>query len=139
MKTLFHILQQMQTDTEADIPALLTAAGLVDFHEYVIGPSREHNRSALCLYNDEMVHDIESNRLTLIVQLQLPGIEIETAAKYSAVVFEYFRTYKPARLGMNMLDSIAVDTWPMDNTRVTFVYLTLAYTEQLDSCDGGLT
>ncbi len=137
MQSLYNILHQIQTDTAAALPALLVAAGLTDFSEYVVGPSREHDTSALCIYSDEVQHDDTANRITLIIQLQLSGVTFANAVKYADVVHAYFRGYEPSRLGMSLLDGISIDTWPMDNTRMTFVFFNISYSEPLDSCDEG--
>ena len=142
MKRISEILNTIQTDAEAALPALLTAAGLTDFHEYVIGPSRKRDELALCVYVDEASHDESEDRVNLIIQLQLYFSNLAASVnaydhgiKYQDTVHAYLRTYRPQRIGMSLLDGITIDTWPIDNNRTMFVYFALSYSKPLDSCD----
>lgn len=142
MTPLANMLSTMQADFEAALPALLVAAGLSDFAEYVVGPPRKHNEMALSIYADEQSHDDAEDHVNLIIQLQLYFTDIPASVDlyahgigYLDVVHAYLRTYSPQRIGMSLLDMIGVDVWPIDNNRTMFVYFTLSYSKPLDSCD----
>lgn len=135
MKKIHDILTQFQTDLAADIPALLTAAGLVQLDNYVIGESRNAREKALCIYKDSLQMDDTQNSISIIFQAQLYGIDFETAAKYEDVFLNYFINYKPSEIGMNILMGLNSDTWPMENSSGALIFFTIQFTEELDSCD----
>ena len=135
MKKIPGILTQFKTVLSANIPALLTAEGLADFDTYTIGQSRNEKEKALCVYKSDSNGDDESNRLTMFFQLQLYGVDYETAEKYGQVVYDYLKDYEPNEIGMNILDNINTDSWPIEQTATTFIYIEISYIEYLDSCD----
>jgi len=135
MESLYNILQTLKSDLETDLPALLVAAGLVDFNRYVLGPSKNPEETALCLYHDEGQFDDENNDLNLFIQLQLYEKDYEDSLKYIDVVKEYMKVYDPANLGFTILKKLIDDSFPLDENQTTFVFFEVKYNEQLDSCD----
>ena len=135
MKSIYEILTQFQTDLSSDLPDLLTAESLTNFQNYVIGESREVRETALCVYKDSLRMDDTQNLLSLIFQAQLYKVDFETAAKYEDVIKDYLKSYNPEEIGMNILDGIDTDTWPMENSSGVLIFFTVQYTEELDGCD----
>jgi len=135
MKSIYEILTQFQTDLSSDLPDLLTAESLTNFQNYVIGESREARETALCVYKDSLRMDDTQNLLSLIFQAQLYKVDFETAAKYEDVIKDYLKSYNPEEIGMNILDGIDTDTWPMENSSGVLIFFTVQYTEELDGCD----
>ena len=135
MKSIYAILTQFQTDLAADLPAVLTTAGLTLLDNYVIGESRNAREKALCIYKDSLRMDDTTNYLSLIFQAQLYQVDFETGAKYEDVIKDYFRAYKPSEIGMVLIDGLESDTWPMENSSGVLIFFTLQFSEPLDSCD----
>lgn len=135
MKSIYAILTQFQTDLAADLPALLTTAGLSTLDNYVIGESRNAREKALCIYKDSLRMDDTTNYLSLIFQAQLYQVDFETGAKYEDVIMSYLRAYNPAEIGMNIIDGLESDTWPMENSSGVLIFFTLQFSEPLDGCD----
>ena len=135
MKSIYAILTQFQTDLAADLPALLTTAGLVHFDNYVIGNSRNPKEKALCIYKDSFREDDIRRDLSLIFQAQLAGVDFEDAAKYEDVLLNYFFNYQPSEIKMNILEGVESDTWPIDNNQGVFIFFTVQFSEMLDGCD----
>ena len=135
MKTLYQILTQFQTDFAADIPDLVTTAGLTAFEEFVIGPSRKAQELALCVYKDEYFKDDLSARLSLIFQAQLYGQKFTDAVKYEDLILNYLSEYNPEEIGYNVLESVTSDTWPMEQSQGVIIYFIVTYSAQLDGCD----
>lgn len=135
MKTLYQILDQFRTDLAADIPALISAASLTDFDNFIIGQSRDEKQKVICIYKDELRQDDTNISLSLIFQVQLPAIDFETATKYEDVLLSYLNEYSPSEIGLDIFDGIASDTWPMERTQGVFIYIMLSFSGQLDSCD----
>ena len=135
MKSIYEILTQLQTDLSADLPDLLTAESLADFNNYVIGESREARETALCVYKDSLRMDDTQNLLSLIFQAQLYKVDFESAAKYEDIIKDYLNDYNPEEIGMNILEGLDIDTWPMDNGSGVLIFFTVQYREELDGCD----
>lgn len=138
MINLDEILEKLQSDLEGAIPALLTAAGLADFSEYVIGPSRKERESSLLIYVDALTQNGMQNRLALLFQLQLYAVKLIDASKYAQVVKDYLLEYDWSGIGMTYCDELNIDVWPIERDRTTFVYIDAAIVEPLDSCDEGV-
>ena len=136
MKSIYNILTQFQTDLAADLPALITTAGLTALDNYVIGESRNAREKALCIYKDSLRMDDTTNYLSLIFQAQLYQVDFETGAKYEDVIMSYLRAYKPSEIGMTIQDGLESDTWPMENSSGVLIFFNLQFSEPLDSCDG---
>ena len=135
MKTIYQILTQFQTDLASDIPALLITAGLPQLDNYVIGESRNAREKAICIYKDNLRMDDLQNSLSLIFQAQLYQTDFEVAAKYEDVFMQYFLKYKPSETGMNILDGLNSDTWPMENSSGVLIFFSVQYIEYKDVCD----
>lgn len=135
MNDLKDILEKLQLDFENDIPALLVAEGVDDFQEYVIGPSRDSEKRALCILVEETNEDDARNILEILLHLQLPSIDYLVSTQYEKVVVDYMKSYNLNDLGMNIIDNINVEFWPIENDAVTFVLITILMREELDSCD----
>ena len=135
MKSIYEILTQFQTDLAADLPALITTAGLTALDNYVIGESRNAREKALCIYKDSLRMDDTTNYLSLIFQAQLYQVDFETGAKYEDVIMSYLRAYKPSEIGMVLIDGLESDTWPMENSSGVLIFFTLQFSEPLDGCD----
>lgn len=135
MDNIKDILDQVKTDLEDDIPALLSAASLPAFDRFVVGQSRNPQEMALCVYKDEFRGDPGESRLSLMIQAQLAGVSYEQGIEIEDVLLEYLLEYDPAELGMTVLESVSSDTWPMERTQGVFIFITMVFTEPLDSCD----
>ena len=135
MNTINEILTAFKTALENNIPALLTAESLDNFDVYTIGQSRDEKETALCIYKSENAHDNNQNTLTMLFQLQVYRKDYEDAEKYGQVVFDYLKLYDPEEIGMNYIDSIEADSWPIHNNATTLIYIEIKYIEILDSCD----
>ena len=135
MNTISEILTAFKADLETNIPALLTAEGLDNFDVYTIGQSRNERQKALCIYKSDNTHDDNQNTLTMLFQLQLYGIDYAVAELYGQVIFDYLKIYDPEEIGMNYIDSMENDSWPMEKSGTTLIYIEVRYVEMLDSCD----
>ena len=135
MKTISEILEKFQVDMEAALPALLIAAGVTDFDEYVIGPSRDPENKTMCVYVDAFSKDAERNTLSMIFQAQLYQVDFTSSSKYAQVISDYLLSYHPDEIEMNILDGVSVEIWPIEADSTTYIYFDVAYTEHLDSCD----
>jgi hypothetical protein len=65
----------------------------------------------------------------------LPGVKVEQLAQYSDVVFEWLKSYDYQRVGMTMIDTINIDTWPNAKDSTSIVFFDVGILEELDSCD----
>lgn len=135
MKDFDEILNQLKSDLEANIPALLTAESLDDFAEYKVGESKNPEEIGLFVYMESGRLAVDRDRFTAIVQLQLYKTEEIDSAKYASVVANYLADYDSYRIGFTVLDEIEVDNWPIDKNQTTFVYITCTWYEEKDDCD----
>ena len=135
MKKLSDILEQFETDLSADIPDLLYNEDLEDFETYCIGPSRNAEEKALFVYKDDLSKDATENRLSLIFSAQLFGVQILEATEYEEILVDYLINYDTSEIGMDYIDSLNSDTWPMDENRSTFISIQVVFVQKLDSCD----
>ena len=135
MKTFDEILLQLKNDIGKDLPALLAAHSLQNFDLYEIGSSKDPKQKALLIYYGNAVLDRLINSVTIILHLQLFQCEEFVTAKYMHVVIDYMKRYKPERIGMNILDTIEVEIYPIEKNSATFVLVICTFNEFLDSCD----
>ena len=135
MKTLYETLTILHAAISANIPALLAGESLTDFSVYKIGGSRNAKETGLFVYQDELGIAYDRESISIILQLQLYNVDGITAAKYTDIVSEYIRDYAPDNIGLDMLDQITIDSWPIDQTATTFVYMNCTWSSELDSCD----
>lgn len=135
MKPLYDILTTLKNYCESEIPALLTAAGLDAFDIYAVGGSRNAKQKGFFIYQDLQTYTYDEDRITIIFQLQLYGIDELIAAKYTDVIAEYLFGFEPENIECDLLENLTVDTWPIEQTSTTFVYITILWKSQLDSCD----
>ena len=135
MKKLSDILEQLETDLSTEMPDLLYAEDLSDFDTYCIGPSRNTEEKALFIYKDDLSKDAYENRLSLIFSAQLFGVQILEATEYEEILVDYLINYEASEIGMDYIDSLNSDTWPMDENRSTFISIQVVFVQKLDSCD----
>lgn len=135
MKPLYETLIQIHADLQANIPALLYDNDLADFSVYKIGGSRNAKETGLFVYQDEIGISYDRESISIILQLQLFNVDGIAAAQYTDVVSEYIRDYNTQNIGMDLLDEIKIDSWPIDQNATTFVYINCAWSASLDSCD----
>jgi hypothetical protein len=135
MRDFDEILNQLKSDLEADIPALLAAESLDDFAEYKIGGSKNPDETGLFIYLENGRLSVNLDRLTIIVQLQLHKVEEIDSAKYASAVSNYLLDYDSGRIGFTSLDEIEVDSWPIEKNQTTFVYIVYTWFDEKDSCD----
>lgn len=142
MKTFDDILFQLQSDVSKDLPILLQNNNLQNFDEYAIGSSKDPKRKSLLIYFaganiglSKKFFDNLINEITIILHLQLFQCEEFVTAKYMQVVVDYVKQYKPERIGMNILDTIEVEIYPIEKNSATFVLVICTFQEFLDSCD----
>lgn len=136
MKSIGTILSTLLADISAALPSLITAAGLENFDTYAIGQSRNPKEKGLFIYKSDYRTSVDNESLTMIIQAQLSGIDEETSADYEDVLLDYFRTYNPQRIGATGLDSIDSDTWPIERSQGTFIFMYLSFSQDKDGCDG---
>jgi hypothetical protein len=135
MRDFDEILNQLKSDLEADIPALLAAESLDDFAEYKIGGSKNPDETGLFVYLENGRLSVDLDRLTVIVQLQLHKVEEIDSAKYASAVSNYLLDYDSGRIGFASLDEIEVDSWPIEKNQTAFVYIVCTWFDEKDSCD----
>ena len=135
MKTFDEILLQLQNDISKDLPVLLQNNSLQNFDEYAIGSSKDPKQKSLLIYFAGANFDNLINEITIILHLQLFQCEEFVTAKYMQVVVDYVKQYKPERIGMNILDTIEVEIYPIEKNSATFVLVICTFQEFLDSCD----
>jgi len=135
MNSVETTLDTLVTDFEDSLPALLVAAGINDFTEYVKGPSRQHNQQSLCFYIDEGSPDIEEDSISIIIQAQLYGIDYDDSLKYLDVVKDFIFDYDPENIGYIIRRSFTYEHLPIEQKKTTFIFFNIEYTETLDSCD----
>jgi hypothetical protein len=138
VRPLIEILETLSTDMSENIPAILTSQGVSDFEEYVIGPSRDAKQRSLCLYINDVSRAVDMNRLAITVQAQLYAVSHEDAIKYAQAVLDYIAGYDVASIGMTDISELALDVYPPDKNRTVFAFIDAVFTEQKDSCDGGI-
>lgn len=135
MKTFDEILLQLQNDISKDLPILLQNNSLQNFDEYAIGSSKDPKQKSLLIYFAGANFDRLTNEITIILHLQLFQCEEFVTAKYMQVVVDYMKRYKPECIGMNILDTIEVEIYPIEKNSATFVLVICTFQEFLDSCD----
>ena len=129
------ILEKLLIDIETDLPALLTLSGLTDFSIYKIGGSKNPKELGFFIYQDSAKYGLDSNMISIIFQMQLYQLSELEAAKYQDVLTDYLTDYKPYDLGCDTLESINADSWPIEQTGTTFIYVICNWMQNLDSCD----
>jgi len=135
MKTFDDILFQLQSDVSKDLPILLQNNNLQNFDEYAIGSSKDPKQKSLLIYFAGANFDSLVNEVIIILHLQLFQCEEFVTAKYMQAVIDYMKRYKPERIGMNILDTIEVEIYPIEKNSATFVLVICTFQEFLDSCD----
>ena len=135
MKSIITILENFLTDLQTDLPALLSAQGLDNFDKYAIGPSRNESEKALCIYKESSSEDPREGFLKIIFQMQLFKIEYDKAEEYSQIVYDYLLAYDVDKLGMNFINEIRSESWPLQDNRTTFCFVDVEWKEILDGCD----
>ena len=135
MKSIYDIVNQIKDDIETDLPDLLYNEDLSDFDVYAIGPSRKAEEIGLFVYKSELIKDARKNHLSVIVFAQLYRIGMEESTKYEDIIVDYLTQYNPTDIGMDYIDSINSDTWPLDESASTLIGIEVSFFEELDSCD----
>ena len=135
MKTFDDILFQLQSDVSKDLPILLQNNNLQNFDEYAIGSSKDPKQKSLLIYFAGANFDSLVNEVIIILHLQLFQCEEFVTAKYMQIIVNYMKQYEPERLGMNIIDKIEVEIYPIEKNSATFVLVICTFNEFLDSCD----
>ena len=135
MKTFDEILLQLQNDISKDLPVLLQNNLLQNFDEYAIGSSKDPKQKSLLIYFAGAKFDSLTNEITIILHLQLFQCEEFVTAKYMQVAVDYMKQYRPENFGMNILDTIEVEIYPIEKNSATFLLVICTFQEFLDSCD----
>ncbi len=135
MKTFDDILFQLQSDVSKDLPILLQNNNLQNFDEYAIGSSKDPKQKSLLIYFAGANFDSLVNEVIIILHLQLFQCEEFVTAKYMQIIVNYMKQYEPERLGMNIIDKIEVEIYPIEKNSATFVLVICTFQEFLDSCD----
>jgi len=135
MKDLKAVLLQLKADISADLPALLTAAGLAQFVRYEVDGSRNPEEISFFIYQQSSRYTLEGSIVSVIFQMQLYQVEYLEAAGYQDVLINYLSTYNPANLGCILLWELQADTWPIENNTGNFVFIDATWTEERDGCD----
>ncbi len=135
MKTFDDILFQLQSDASKDLPILLQNNNLQNFDEYAIGSSKDPKQKSLLIYFAGANFDSLVNEVIIILHLQLFQCEEFVTAKYMQIIVNYMKQYEPERLGMNIIDKIEVEIYPIEKNSATFVLVICTFQEFLDSCD----
>lgn len=135
MKTFDEILTQLHNDVSKDLPILLQNNLLQNFDEYAIGSSKDPKQKSFLIYYAGAKFDDLTNEITIILHLQLFQCEEFVTAKYMQVAVDYMKQYRPENFGMNILDTIEVEIYPIEKNSSTFVLVICTFQEFLDSCD----
>lgn len=119
------------------LPALLTAAGLDDFDDYLDDQPSKPDAVQLGVYVDTEIDIVDSHSLTIIIQAQLYRKGFKQDA-YHAVLMPALRKYITAYLvDYTTRESITADLWPVDKNASSFSFYVIEFSEDLDDCDDG--
>ena len=120
---------------EADLPALLSAAGLDDFDEYNNKSPLRSDDNEICVYINGGQNDVVSNNFAVIVQIQLSGKDL--IDEYHSIVKDYMLENITADI-VDMVERVnfIYDIWPYDvHSNNTFAYYEITFEDKLDDCD----
>jgi len=136
MLSLKTILETVMTDLSDTMPTLLTALGLDDYFDYLLGMPRDETKSALCvMYDPDIPFDNTMSRLPILFFAQLVQIDYETALQYADEIIKFINAFDSHKIRCEILDNINMNIIPLERERTTLIYITANYTEPLDSCD----
>lgn len=135
MKSMKYVLNQLKDFCETNLPALLTAQGLTNFRYYKIGECREPEEVGLYFYRDNKSLSVDRQVIDVIVQLQLPSINEETAATYDDVVSDYIFNLDAKKLGLDRIEGVTVDSYSQATDGICFSYVMASWVHENDSCD----
>ena len=140
MKKINEILSKIKLDASTEIPAIITSYSLDELEKFEIGQSRDESHKAFFVYQDKLTTREDDNRLELTYQLQLPGVTVLEAAKYTDAIIDWIvgsstvSEYDFNRIGYDMLESLTVDTYPNVGNITTVIFFDLVIAEYIDSC-----
>lgn len=135
MADLYTILTTLKKACETDLPALFVANGLTDLAVYSASGSKDAEQTGLFIYHNESNWDYSIDRASIIFQLQLYGLDLLQASKYTDILRDYLKDYNPQNIGFTNLENLSIDTWPDEQNSTTFVFIVVSWSEPLDSCD----
>lgn len=119
----------------ATLPALLSAAGLDDFDDYISGPTRDEEKKELAVYKESSLDATDQAVLSYTIQCQLTGVLDPDL--YDDIILPVIREkITPSLIDIERRDQVGSDVWPADVNRATsFIYYSLIFNQSLDDCD----
>lgn len=133
--TRLERLTALKTNIETNLPLLISGAGLVSIDEFILGAPSQEDIKSIGFYAGPGVFSVETETFSPVIQMQLHGVQYETALKYFDLLNEYLRALLPEVVGMQELSRIDDTEFPPDNNTTTFYFYYLEYESSYDDCD----
>jgi hypothetical protein len=117
----------------ANAPAVITAAGLTAFDDYLDTPPNNNERRQACSYLAEGSNIVTQATESFIINFQLAR---ETRPdKYLSVLWPLILAMPPETIGMQSLEDATHSTWyPGEIGSTAFLLIEVRYTSDLDDC-----
>ena len=133
--TTAEIKTAIKNKFAADLPALLTTAGLADFEDYLTSQPSDYERRQLGMYTESRSNTTDNKSYSLIIQAQLASTG-DFNQEYDDVIFPYIEKEITAELaGFITRESVEADLYPVDDNSTSFNFYILTFSSVLDDCD----
>lgn len=118
----------------SNLPALLTAAGLDDFSEYLNKSPLKSDDKELCVYIDMDGNSTDRLEFGVLIQAQLYGED--QVQEYHSVIMPFLENNLSGDVvGFTERTNISSDVWPMEPGGATaFIYYTVQFSKDIDDC-----
>ena len=128
-------LNKIKEIASDNLPTLLASAGLADFEVYHVGLSRDANKKSFFVYQNEFKKSYSETTISIFIQLQLPGVSENEAAKYNDIVFDLIFSIPPQYLEMDMLSNCLVDSYSDMQQKSCYSFIMPEWIKEHDNCD----
>ena len=119
----------------ANLPALLSSAGLSDFDEYRNKTPKKADDKELCVYIVSDSDNEETQDFTVLIQAQL--YQSDQDQEYHSVIYPYLTENLTGDIvGDMQRQSIVGDIWPMEpgSGAAAFLFYEVSFFTDIDDC-----
>lgn len=128
-------LSALKTIIETEVPGLLAAAGFSDFDEYVFGGPTEPEKTSVGVYLGVGQDAPDVSNFKPVVQIQLPGVDYETALKIFDIVYDVIDELNPSDIGAVSQNVLTYTEWPPDESSSCIFTVYCDFNLYGDDCD----
>ena len=134
--TVYNTITGIKNDIKAKLPAILIAAGLHPFEDYVTGFPQDQNKRILAVWYSEHRRSIENN-FVFDIQAQLTAVQEKIAYKYLDAIESYLKNdtlFVPESYGFASVGYDCQLLTNFDNGQCS-IFFDVTLNDPLDDCD----